>query len=245
MTYLQFLLLFVVTPSFLFLALGFYQSKRLERGHRLLGWHWLGVGALAVIAFVWTTPWDNFIVANGVWTYGVDRVIAVVGYVPIEEYAFFVLMPIYNGAFFYCLLASLGGIRRGETSPDPRSRAMTFILGTTVLTGAFLLLRYEDGFFYLAATLLWFVPPLMLQWFFDSRCLVRNWQLIALGTGLPTLYLCVADYFAIQQGIWTISDPTRTGIDLLGLPLEEAVFFFIVSLLLAQGMTLWHRLKEA
>lgn len=43
---------------------------------------------LPTIAFVWTTPWDNEIVRNGAWTYPPSCVLAKVGYVPVEEYAF-------------------------------------------------------------------------------------------------------------------------------------------------------------
>ena len=46
---------------------------------------------LAIVAFVWTTPWDNYLVKSGVWGYGNnDRVLLVIGYVPIEEYMFFI-----------------------------------------------------------------------------------------------------------------------------------------------------------
>ena len=38
------------------------------------------------IAFWWTVPWDNYLVKNKVWGYGLSRVCATVGYVPVEEY---------------------------------------------------------------------------------------------------------------------------------------------------------------
>ena len=49
---------------------------------------------ICTIAFWWTVPWDNYLVANAVWGYGADRVCATIGYVPVEEYAFFVIQPI-------------------------------------------------------------------------------------------------------------------------------------------------------
>jgi lycopene cyclase domain-containing protein len=46
---------------------------------------------LATVAFVWTTPWDNYLVKSGVWGYGNnDRVLYVIGFVPVEEYCFFI-----------------------------------------------------------------------------------------------------------------------------------------------------------
>lgn len=43
---------------------------------------------LPIIAFVWTTPWDNELVRNGAWWYPKSCVLARIGYVPVEEYAF-------------------------------------------------------------------------------------------------------------------------------------------------------------
>lgn len=46
------------------------------------------LGLLPVIAFVWTTPWDNELVRQKAWWYPHSCVLARVGYVPIEEYFF-------------------------------------------------------------------------------------------------------------------------------------------------------------
>lgn len=52
----------------------------------------LAVLMLVIIAVVWTTPWDNYLVASGVWRYDKSKVWNVIlGYVPLEEYLFFVL----------------------------------------------------------------------------------------------------------------------------------------------------------
>ena len=49
---------------------------------------WYKLYTLPVIAFVWTTPWDNELVRMGAWWYPSSCVLARVGYVPVEEYAF-------------------------------------------------------------------------------------------------------------------------------------------------------------
>ena len=49
----------------------------------------------------------------------------------------------------------------------------------------------------------------------------------------------LADRVAIGQGIWDITDATRTGVDLFGLPVEEAVFFLLTNLLVAKGLVLF------
>jgi lycopene cyclase domain-containing protein len=55
----------------------------------------LAVLLLPIIAVVWTTPWDNYLVASGVWRYDKTKVWNVIlGYVPLEEYLFFVLQSL-------------------------------------------------------------------------------------------------------------------------------------------------------
>ena len=59
---------------------------------------WLGV--VLLLAFAYTTPWDNYLVFREVWGYPPGRVLATIGYVPVEEYAFFLLQPIMTGLFY-------------------------------------------------------------------------------------------------------------------------------------------------
>jgi lycopene beta-cyclase len=99
MTYLDFHLLFLLPPLLLLLY-------RFPRAVSRLGTRarWT-LPLVAAIAFTYTTPWDNYLVANGIWWYGPDRVIGTIGYVPVEEYLFFLLQPFLTGMFCYHLLA--------------------------------------------------------------------------------------------------------------------------------------------
>jgi lycopene cyclase domain-containing protein len=95
MTYGAFLLLFLVLPI---LALAVALRRRMTRA-----WRW-SVGAVALIAVLYTTPWDNFIVAQGVWSYPSERVLGVtLGFVPLEEYVFFVLQVLLTGLVLLAL----------------------------------------------------------------------------------------------------------------------------------------------
>ena len=85
MSYLLFLLIFVLTPTVV-LAIAFYKKKYIQKKYTLIG-----IGVLALLAFLYTTPWDNYLVAQNVWWYGKDRVLFAVWYVPFEEYCFFIL----------------------------------------------------------------------------------------------------------------------------------------------------------
>jgi len=56
--------------------------------------------ALIGLSVLYTTPWDNYLVATRVWYYDPALVLnAIIGYVPIEEYTFFILQTILTGLF--------------------------------------------------------------------------------------------------------------------------------------------------
>ena len=82
MTYLEFLLIFLVPPI---LVMGFLVRKSYPTQQRKV---WGGLLFLCTLALVYTTPWDNYLVKNEIWWYGPDKVLAVIGYVPVEEYCF-------------------------------------------------------------------------------------------------------------------------------------------------------------
>lgn len=96
MTYGQFLLIFLVIPI---VVLGFVLRRQLTVGYVRV------VGMMALVAFLYATPWDNLIVAQGVWTYDPARVAGIIlGWVPLEEYLFFLLQPVLAGLVVLALL---------------------------------------------------------------------------------------------------------------------------------------------
>lgn len=89
MTYLQFHLLFNVP---ILLALFFLARNRLTPTH----WKWIGLLVVLVTALV--TPWDNWAVYKGIWSFDWQRTTpvqiqlgGVLWKLPAEEYAFFVV----------------------------------------------------------------------------------------------------------------------------------------------------------
>lgn len=97
MNYPLFLLLFLVIPITL-LALLLRERIRAR-------WWRVAVGLTVLLALVYTTPWDNYLVATRVWSYDPARVWNIVlGYVPLEEYLFFVLQPILGALTALALL---------------------------------------------------------------------------------------------------------------------------------------------
>lgn len=233
MTYLTFLLIFLVPPI---LILAVTQPRPLAG---VGGWRgrW-SIVLVCVIALIYTTPWDNYLVYREVWWYGPERVLATIGYVPVEEYLFFLLQPILTGLVLYQLLA-----RR----PVPAATASTRLpqaVGTGVylalaLLGVLLLLAEDEAGLYMGLILAWACPPLAGLWYYGAPVLWRYRRTFAWAVGVPTLYLWIADRTAIDLGIWDISNRYSFDIDPLGLPIEEATFFLVTNLLVVQGLFLF------
>jgi len=110
MTYFGFLLQFVGIPILILLILTYWDHRQGQtRAERLS--HWpaaLGILLHVVIALLYTTPWDNYLVATKVWWYDPDLVTGLtLGWVPIEEYTFFIVQPILGGLWLWFLARRL------------------------------------------------------------------------------------------------------------------------------------------
>lgn len=240
MTYLQFHLVFLLPPIALMLWLARSDARRrVLPGSEDPRVQRASLGVLAALALVYTTPWDNYLVYRGVWGYPPGRVLFTIGYVPIEEYLFFLLQTLLTGLV---LLALSRRMPPPTTAPlAGRAAWAARIVGATVFlvlaAVGFLLLRSESGL-YLGLILAWAAPVAAVQWAAGGAELVRHARLVGTAIAVPTVYLWLADRAALELGIWWISDAFTTGIAPLGLPLEEATFFLFTNVIVVQGLTL-------
>ncbi|MBB6098253.1 putative membrane protein [Deinobacterium chartae] len=237
MSYLEFHLVFILP---LIALLGLVTWWETRGGQAVAGayrpenrWAWRAYFALPLIALVYTTPWDNYLVWRGVWEYGHDRVLGVIGYVPVEEYLFFVLQPLLVGLWTFALLRRGGPAESGRRWV--RWGGALFFAALSLLGAA--LLFAERGL-YFGLILAWAAPISAFQWAFGGDLILSSRRRFWLALMVPTVYLWAVDAFAIHGGIWHISDRYSVNIDPLGLPLEEAAFFLITNLMVVQGLLL-------
>jgi lycopene cyclase domain-containing protein len=195
---------------------------------------------MAVVALVYTTPWDNYLVANRIWWYDPELVTGlVVGWVPIEEYTFFVVQTWMTGLWF---------LAQGRRTSEPQEMARLSSAGRWMPLVAALafwaiwlaaLISGWDRGLYLSILMVWALPPIALQLAFGSDILWHHRRLISLGLLPPTLYLWVVDALAISGGTWTINPANTVGLEIGSvLPLEEAVFFLVTNTLIVFGIVL-------
>jgi len=197
-----------------------------------------GIGVLAIIAVVYTTPWDNYLVASETWTYPEERTWGIrLGWVPLEEYGFFVLQTVLTGLWVGLLLRD-GRPGSGTGGAGARGVATAAFLGVAV-AGAAALAAGPESLRYLGLILAWAAPPIALQAAFGADLLLGRWRTVLPGFAAPTLYLAAADTVAIGAGTWHITEQTSTGALLPGgLPVEEFVFFLVTNLLVTFGLVL-------
>ncbi len=240
MTYFGFLFRFLLLPIALLLALTWQQRRRPRPGLAPPGpWSlWAAIALHCLVALLYTTPWDNYLVATGVWWYDPALVTGVtIGWVPIEEYTFFILQPVLAGLWLAFVR------RRLALTGKPRFAALRLwlpaLLAALWLAAALTLASGWQPGVYLALILVWALPPLGLQLAFGADILWQQRRLILLALVPLTLYLSAVDALAIGAGTWTI-DPAQTLNIYLGgiLPIEEFLFFLATNTLLTFGIAL-------
>ncbi|SDY00996.1 lycopene cyclase domain-containing protein [Halobellus clavatus] len=240
LTYLQFHLAFLLPAVMLLAATGVVSRGRIRESGTSwssvgLRRYWVGVAIITVVAIAYTTPWDNLLIARGVWWYGDGTTIATVGHAPIEEYLFILVQPWLTALW----LSHLSVPTEWPAADRPvGSRALALLLAAGIGVAGWRLLSL-DATFYLGATLAWAAPVIALQWAVGAPQLWARRRLVTVGTLVPTLYLCTVDRVAIELGIWVLSEQYTTGLYLLGLPVEEATFFLVTNLFVVQGLVLY------
>ena len=249
MTYFSFLLCFLLIPILIFLAILYWDNNKHPQNNdfKIGRAVWIGIGIHILLAVVYTTPWDNYLVATGVWYYNPRLVTGfLIGYVPIEEYTFFVLETILSGLWWWYLARSF------FLTPNPfpsakgnfaRHKTILY-LSICILTLFWLAFTYLFFFgavkwTYLSIILFWALPPIFLQLLFGADILWHHRKLVFWGILVPGTYLSLMDIIALKETTWSISVSQTTGILFFGiLPLEEVIFFFVTNMLITFGMTL-------
>jgi lycopene beta-cyclase len=242
MTYFSFLLRFLVIPILFLLVIALWdnKNKRLTNGFQNGRFVWLIIGVHILIALIYTTPWDNYLVATGVWYYNPDLVTGIVfGYVPIEEYTFFILETFLAGMWWWFLARRIPEPAE-PFKPNKTGRLVAFgvlFAAWLVFTCLFFLGGVE--WTYLAIILFWALPPIFPQFLFGADILWHYRKLVFTAIFIPGLYLSLMDIVALTDTTWSISKEQTLNILYFNiLPLEEIVFFFITNVLIGFGMTL-------
>jgi lycopene cyclase domain-containing protein len=241
MTYFDFLLKFLAIPLVILLVMTLIDRRQNKPVSGFLSGRsvWLAICLHVLLALLYTTPWDNYLVATRVWYYNKGLISGIIlGWVPIEEYCFFVLETFLTGLWWWYL------IRKIKVTSEFRPRKNTRVISTTSLGAAWILciMVFISGWkpgTYLSLIVAWALPPIMLQLAYGADILWHNRKLIALAIVPVFLYISTADAIAISSGIWTINSARSLGFLIGPLPIEEAVFFLSTTMIIVFGLALF------
>jgi lycopene cyclase domain-containing protein len=244
MAYFSFLAVFLGIPL---VALGILTFFDLRRGRKLPaelghGSPWVFLLILVILAVFYTTPWDNYLVATGVWYYDPDLVTGLrLGWVPIEEYIFFVVQTVVTGLWLLFLARQSGFHKAAQVGERPRKlpwQPVLALAGIWIFSVLLLASGWQPGT-YLGLILIWAIPPILIQAVYGWDLLWRRRRLVFSAIFSMTAYLAAADSLAIGSGTWTIAPEQSLNLRLGGiLPIEELVFFLVTNTLIVFGMTL-------
>ncbi|MBK9923863.1 MAG: lycopene cyclase domain-containing protein [Anaerolineales bacterium] len=242
MTYFGFLLRFVFIPILIFLAITLWDNRNGKQSHGFRNGRavWTAIGIHVLLAVTYTTPWDNYLVATGVWYYNPDLVTGIVlGYVPIEEYTFFVVETILAGLWWWFLSRRLSP-PSAQFAPNKKLiQVSSGILIVVWMIFTYLFFFDDEKWTYLSIILFWALPAILPQLLFGADILWHYRKLVFWAIMVPGTYLSLMDIVALRDTTWSISKSQTTGILFFGiLPIEEVLFFFITNVLITFGMTL-------
>ncbi len=240
MTYFGFLLVFLCIPL-LVMAFVTLRDQRAGRNTALTldpCAICFAIGLHIALALLYTTPWDNYLVATGVWYYNPALVTGLtLGWVPIEEYTFFVVQTALAGFWWWFLARRI--LPTAGFQPSMGLRLVSLILPGLVWLAsvAFLAVAWKPAT-YFALECVWALIPIGIQLFFGADILWHHRRLVALTIIPLTIYLSLADSLAIGSGTWTIALGQSFNLFIGALPIEELVFFVLTNTLIAFGVTL-------
>ena len=200
--------------------------------------------ALVLVAvMIFTTPWDNLAAKWGIWGFPREKFSLRIGYLPVEEYAFFLLQSLNVmlavRAIFRFVPDWMTGQETAITSWTLICLAASIIPWALVVAQLLWLRRKVGPRVNYANHLAWFLPVIYVQWVIAPPLFLGHAGLLALVTVAFGIYYTLADLVAVRAGTWFFDEKQITGVKLGGvLPWEEIAFFFLTSLLVAQSYLL-------
>ncbi len=89
---------------------------------------------------------------------------------------------------------------------------------------------------YLGYMLIFTLVPISLIWAKHHHYLRRNWRVLAMVMGIGVLYQLAVDPFAEAWHAWFFTRSQTLGLWFLNFPIENTIFFALVSFAIASAM---------
>ncbi|MDX6766677.1 MAG: lycopene cyclase domain-containing protein [Candidatus Methylacidiphilales bacterium] len=201
---------------------------------------WEMVLGILAIVMVFTSPWDNWAAYCGIWGFPEGRYWKRIGWLPFEEYLFFVVQALQAMLLTRWALDLWGPF---TTPAHPlgwvgQGWVCAGILAAWAVVGLCFRGRFGRASrgHYAWHLFFWFIPVILIQWVVGGPVLAARWPVLAAVTLVLGTYLSLADLVAIRHGVWHFDEKQTTGWKIgPKMPWEEAAFFYLTSALVAQS----------
>lgn len=203
---------------------------------------------LCILSVAYTTPWDNYIIYHKAWWYRKDAVIGTIGYVPIEEYMFFVIQTVFTSLWtILCSRWTLNSLNLRRSTRNFNLQPIKYVgMGVMVLAILFGWFNAKPAtkLFYLCSIMWWTLLVMTLLWYIGSSYVVHSYKQILFSIVCPSVYLCYVDVIALRANVWHINERTSLEIFVVpDLPLEEVIFFFVTNCMVVLGAACFDKAK--
>lgn len=238
LTYLEVHLFYTIPPTILLYIISRPFINAFERFKLVV---------LITVAVIYTTPWDHYVIYNKAWWYRSDAVLFYIGYIPYEEYIFFVIQTVMT------ILWTKLCMHWGSNSfiLKQKNRFNFYLIRYSVMTvvAGIVIWGWKNGTpgtksFYLGSVCWWALPVIVGLWYGAGNYCVRRYGDVLLSILVPSLYLCYIDLIALRDRVWQINEKMIFGIIYFGdIPLEEILFFFISNTIVVIGSCAFDKSK--
>lgn len=228
--------LFLVTPILLleFLPPRPMREKFVNSTVRFSGY--LTMIILAVVAFLFSIfGWDGFLWENNVFITDQNEVFGTFYSVPYEECAWCALHTILIGLWIMSIWRSKPVPKKIRSFFGVRCLIVAVCLCVTYV-GYAMLETGDKSLFYLGAQLKSVFPMFAIQYGLSGHLYMTALREYIIGIVVPSVYVVIIDIWALWRDIWDTDREYTTKITFFGLMFEQVLVYFLMSVLVVNGM---------
>lgn len=202
---------------------------------------------LCILAVAYTTPWDNYIIYHKAWWYRKDAVLGTIGYVPIEEYLFFIIQTIFTT--LWTTLMSRWSLNSLYLPSKNITKVYAIRYAVITFVTIVMIIGWKNAIpatktFYMGSIIWWISLVVILLWYISGTYVCKRYKETLLSIIVPSVYLCYVDVIALRARVWHINEATSLEIFLVDdLPLEEISFFFLTNIIVTLGSAAFDKTK--